>query len=134
MPKARSRGAFAEAYKKSMKIRGMDGPVDLYIFRPIGFAIAWLLSFTRASPNAVTLVSVLFGLAAGIAALGGSPSAFLLCALLFQLSNCFDCADGQLARLTGRHSELGRLIDGLADYAVNISVFLGVLLGLFPLG
>ena len=126
--------SFAAAYGRSMKPRGMDGPIDLYLYRPIGFAIAWLLSFTKASPNQVTALSIALGLGAGLAAALGGPPAFLACAILFQLSNCLDCADGQLARLTGRHSELGRVIDGLADLAVNLAVFLGVLAGLLRSG
>jgi phosphatidylglycerophosphate synthase len=125
---------FVAAYKKSMKPRGMDGPIDLFLYRPIGFSLAWLLSFSRASPNVVTLVSILLGLVAGVCALPGTGSGFIFCALFFQLSNCFDCADGQLARLTGRYTAAGRLIDGLADYSVNIFVFFGVLFGLLNAG
>jgi phosphatidylglycerophosphate synthase len=117
-----------------MKIRGMDGPIDLFLYRPTGFAIAWALSFSRISPNAVSLVSILLGVAAGACALTGTPSAFLLCACLFQASNCFDCADGQLARLTGRNTKEGRILDGMADYLVNLSVYLGCLAGLVQAG
>jgi phosphatidylglycerophosphate synthase len=117
-----------------MKPRGMDGPVDLLLYRPIGFVVAWALSFTKASPNAVTAFSALFGLAAGIIAQRGTATAFLLCGLLFQVSNCLDCADGQLARLTGRQSPEGRILDGFADYAVYIFVYSGVMLGLLNSG
>jgi hypothetical protein len=96
--------------------------------------IAWGLSFTRITPNTVTLCSVLLGVAAGACAFPGTPSAFLLCALLYQASNCFDCADGQLARLSGRHSPEGRVYDGAADYAVNLCVYLGSLAGLVHAG
>jgi len=117
-----------------MKLRGMDGPVDLCLYRPIGFAIAWCLSRTKMRPNAVTLFSLLLGVAAGAAATAGTASGFLLCAILFQASNCFDCADGQLARLTGRFSREGRILDGVSDYAVNICVYLGSLAGLVRSG
>ena len=123
-------GPMRTAYLKSMKIRGMDGPIDLYLYRPLGFLVAWPLSRTGMSPNAVTLLSALFGLAAGCAALPGTASGFLLCAILFQASNCFDCADGQLARMTGKYSRDGRLLDGFADYSVNVFVLAGVLVGL----
>jgi phosphatidylglycerophosphate synthase len=127
-------GNLAAQYARSMKLKGMDGPIDLFIYRPVGFLVAWALSFTGASPNAVTLGSVAFGLAAGLAALPGTASAFLLCALLFQLSNFLDCADGQLARLTGKYSKEGRILDGFADYAVNGFVFIGALSGLLRSG
>jgi len=125
---------FARAYARSLKLRGMDGPIDLYLYRPLGFLAAWLLSFTKASPNAVTVLSMIFGLCAGLVAIPGSPRAFLACAVFFQLANIADCADGQLARLTGRGSLLGRVIDGSADLVVNASVFLGSLAGLIRSG
>jgi len=126
--------AFLKTYGRSMKPEGMDGPIDLLIYRPIGFAIAWCLSFTRVSPNAVTLVSALLGIAAGVCAMPGTASAFLICALLYQAYNCFDCADGQLARLTGRYSKEGRIFDGAADYTVNVCLCLGSLVGLVRSG
>ena len=132
--RSRRENRLVGAYRRSMKPRGMDGPFDLFIYRPVGFAIAWTLSFTGVSPNTVTALSAVLGLAAGLCALGGSPAAFLLCGLLFQVSNFLDCADGQLARLTGRQSPEGRIIDGFADYLVYAFVYLGVLLGLVHSG
>ena len=132
--KATNRESFSTAYGRSMKLRGMDGPVDLFIYRPIGFLIAWLMSFTRITPNAVTLVSMGLGIGAGIAALSGSVQGFLLCAFLYQAANCLDCADGQLARLTGTGSPEGRIIDGIGDIVVNVSIFLCAILGLRPGG
>ena len=128
------RSQFLERFESSMKMKGMDGPIDLGLYRPIGFLIAWALSFTRIHPNAVTVASALLGFAAGICALPGTPEAFLLCALFYQVSNCFDCADGQLARMTGRYTPSGRVLDGVADYAVNVCVFAGTLAGLVRVG
>jgi hypothetical protein len=129
-----TRGPFAASFEKSLKTRGMDGPIDLFIYRPIGFVIARGLLPTGISPNAVTLFGVALGLAAGICALPGTPYGFLLCAILFQASNCFDCADGQLARMTGRYSREGRLLDGIADYAVNVFIYAGSLIGFLNAG
>jgi phosphatidylglycerophosphate synthase len=43
----------------------------------------------------------------------------------------FDCADGQLARLTGRGTKFGRIIDTFADLATHGSIFTGVAIGLY---
>jgi CDP-diacylglycerol--serine O-phosphatidyltransferase len=37
-----------------------------------------------------------------------------------------DGADGQLARLTGTQSEVGKVLDGICDYVTFISVYLGL--------
>jgi hypothetical protein len=46
--------------------------------------------------------------------------------ILLELMIIFDCADGQLARMTGKSSSFGKTLDGLADFATHISVFYGV--------
>ena len=47
-------------------------------------------------------------------------------ALLYALANILDCADGQLARLQGSGTLLGRVIDGVADYFSTTAIFLGI--------
>ena len=47
----------------------------------------------------------------------------LLGMALYVLSNAFDNADGQLARMTNRGSRDGRVIDGLGDLAVFVSIY-----------
>lgn len=41
-----------------------------------------------------------------------------------------DGVDGQLARLTNRQSEFGKVIDGLADNVTFVSVYFGLGLAL----
>ena len=43
--------------------------------------------------------------------------------LLHVAANVFDNADGQLARLTNQTTRMGRLIDGVADHLVWLSVY-----------
>jgi phosphatidylglycerophosphate synthase len=42
----------------------------------------------------------------------------------------FDCADGQLARMTNRSTKMGRILDTLADLTTHCFIFLGVAIGL----
>jgi hypothetical protein len=71
---------------------------------------------TRATPNQVTFVSigVFMCAAAALALLPGALGLWLGVALV-ELSYIFDCADGQLARVTGRSSSVGALLDFLMD-------------------
>ncbi len=58
-------------------------------------------------------------------------------AVCFLLANVLDECDGKVARLTGRSSRLGALLDTLADCAVHAAFFLGLGIGMhrqFPHG
>ena len=43
--------------------------------------------------------------------------------LLLCLADIFDCTDGQLARMTGKKSRLGRILDGVAGFAWFIPIY-----------
>ncbi|OLB78974.1 MAG: CDP-alcohol phosphatidyltransferase [Actinobacteria bacterium 13_2_20CM_2_71_6] len=89
-----------------------------------------------APPTALTLLNLGLGLGAsiGVAALaprmaaGGVPPvvAGLGALLLWQVAYTLDCADGQLARVTGRTSPAGARVDVLCDVALQISLVAAV--------
>ena len=68
---------------------------------------------------------------AGQAAVAIGRHAFLAAALLLQLKTVLDNADGQLARMTGRVTELGRYLDSESDLLVDAAIFaaLGIWIG-----
>ncbi len=106
-----------------------EDPVDLFFFRPIGFVLAKLLMNTSITPNSVTAISTVFGIMAGIFYSPGKATSTLIAAILLLISNLLDCTDGQLARLKGTSSKLGRILDGLSDYTTNIAIFIGIAIG-----
>jgi archaetidylinositol phosphate synthase len=90
------------------------------VFRPLaGLVVSGLLPL-RVSPVAVVLANALAGFAAAIAILGGQ---LVAAALLLQLKTVLDNADGQLARVSGKTSALGRYLDTEIDLVVNVAVF-----------
>ena len=104
------------------------GPVveewaDRRFFRPVGWRIANALLPTRISPDAVTLGSLVLGILAGH--MFWYRSAWLNAGgvLLFILSDILDSADGQLARLRGTSTRMGRILDGLADAGRFLSLY-----------
>lgn len=101
-------------YRESLK--PADSLFNLYLARPAAAVLVAALARTRATPNQVTFVSllVMLGAVAGFIAVPGWPGLWLG-VLLVELSYVFDCADGQLARLTGRTSPVGALLDFLMD-------------------
>ncbi len=105
------------------KAREVEGVLDLYFFRPIGFRLAQLFERLKMTPASVTWLAGLFGVVAGhlyyyrdlrINIVG---MAFHVCA------NALDNADGQLARLTHRESREGRIIDSIADHLGFLSIY-----------
>src|SRR5213592_5217293 len=89
--------------------------LDLRFFRPLGMRIARALLPTRVSAHEVTLWSLLIGLVAGH--LFGYQDRWtdLIGFGLFIVSDVFDSADGQLARLRGTSTRFGRALDGISD-------------------
>ena len=105
------------------KAREVEGVLDLYFFRPIGFRLAQFFERLKMTPASVTWLAGLFGVVAGhlyyyrdlrINIVG---MAFQFCA------NALDNADGQLARLTHRESQEGRIIDSIADHLGFLSIY-----------
>ncbi|HAP51272.1 MAG TPA: CDP-alcohol phosphatidyltransferase [Porphyromonadaceae bacterium] len=106
-----------EEYKSSLKSMDTEEHIDLYFYRPLGFAWAKLFAKMGVSPNAVTIASIFLGVAGGVLLYFGQPGlAWLNYVGIFLIiwANTYDSADGQLARMTKQYSRLGRILDGLS--------------------
>ena len=99
----------------SHKGRSVEEWVDLHFFRPIGIRIARALQPTGISADQVTLWSLVIGLVAGHLFAYRDHWTNLLGFGLFVVSDVFDSADGQLARLRGTSTRFGRVLDGIND-------------------
>lgn len=118
-------------FESSLKSIETENIIDLYFYRPIGFRIARMLRNTRITPNMVTYLSIFVGAATGILFyFTNNPAYTLLGVLLLISANILDCVDGQLARLTGIKSEIGRILDGLAGDIWFIVIYVGLALRL----
>ena len=110
------------------KQRGGFDFVCEFLFRPPAHLVVRALAPLRVPPPAVVLAGAATGFAAA-AAVG--RHAFLAAALLLQLKTLLDNADGQLARATGRVTDVGRYLDSESDLLVDAAVFaaLGLWIG-----
>ena len=102
------------AYKASLKSLETENYIDLYFFRPIGFVIAKLLNKTKITPNMITILSIFVGAAVGPLFYFNTLPYKLLGILCLVIANILDCVDGQLARMAGVTSKIGRILDGVA--------------------
>src|SRR5213080_1913694 len=113
------------------KAREVEGVLDLYFYRPIGFRLAEFFAHLKMTPAAVTLLAGICGIIAGHLYYYRDLRINIAGMVLHVCSNVLDNADGQLARLTRRESRKGRIIDSIADHLVFVSIYLHlVLIGL----
>src|SRR6266567_3822346 len=106
------------------KAREVEGVLDLYFYRPIGFRLAEFFAHLEIQPAAVTLLAGICGVIAGHLYYYRDLRINMVGMVLHVCSNALDNADGQLARLTRRESRKGRIVDSLADHLVFVSIYL----------
>jgi phosphatidylglycerophosphate synthase len=118
--------------------RELQDSLNHYLYHPLAWRLARALAPTPVTPNMVSVIGGLFVVAAGIvywrAAAWGLvwPWGPLLGLVLHMTWHVVDGADGDLARLTGRSSPLGELVDGICDYASHIVLYILLVVILAP--
>lgn len=95
--------------------------VDVYVIRRLGYLFALAARTLGFTPNAVSILAGVVGAVGG--ALIAAPRYQWLGVVLFVSHGAIDSADGQLARMTGRSSTIGRILDGLAGYVTHIALY-----------
>ena len=120
-----------EEFKKTLKSSDTEDWLDLHFVRPFCYYWALLFAHLDIHPNTVTILSMFIG--AGSAIFFGCASFYyngmeglmfnIIAILMLCLADIFDCTDGQLARMTGKKSKLGRILDGLAGFTWFIPIY-----------
>ncbi len=106
--------------------------LDYRVIRPLSYLWAVLFAKLDIHPNTVTIMSMIIG--AGSAYFYAQPSFYyggtyglmmnIIAVLLLLWADIFDCCDGQLARMTGKKSRLGRILDGVAGFAWFVPIYI----------
>lgn len=122
--------------------------LNQFIYSSGGVRIPWDARLARrlvgplgnswVTPNHLTTVRLLVGLAAAAAFLPGSYVWSNVGAILLAASNFLDHCDGELARISGKSSRAGHVYDLASDALVTVVVFIAIgvgvrLRGTFPL-
>lgn len=98
-----------------------------FLLHPLSNRLAPLLARAGVHPNLVSLAGLAFGASAALLYARAGPWVETLAALACMLAwHVMDGADGQVARLTGKASPTGRIVDGLADYTVFMLVYVAL--------
>jgi phosphatidylglycerophosphate synthase len=105
------------------KTHEVEGVLDLYFYRRIGYWLAQAFARLKITPAGVSLLGALCGVMAGHLYFYRNLAINVAGMALHVSANALDNADGQLARLTGAGSRKGRIIDSLADHLVFVSIY-----------
>lgn len=107
-------------FSQVLKSREVEDPVNLWVHRPLAYAFCWLIYRTPITPNQVTFLAILLGLAATVCWVIGTPMLMIWGGALLWSSAIMDGADGILARAKNMQSAFGRALDGSADMIVGL--------------
>lgn len=120
----------ASAPRRPQRPRELQDALNHYLYHPLAWRLARALAHTPLTPNMVSVIGGLCVVAAAVAYAGPQfgllawPFSALLGMALHMTWHVVDGADGDLARLTGRSSPIGEMVDGLCDYASHVVLYL----------
>jgi len=118
---------------KVFRTREIEDPSNRYLIHPLSHALARVLARLGVHPNAVSLSSLPFGIGAAWLLFHYENKVGVVVAfLLLGIWHVIDGADGQVARMTGKSSEFGKVLDGVCDYLVYGAVYVALALALIP--
>lgn len=116
--------------QRPQRPRELQDGLNHYLYHPLAWQLARLLAPTPLTPNMVSVIGAGCVVAAAFAYAGPAlgllawPLSALLGMALHMTWHVVDGADGDLARLTGRSSPIGEMVDGLCDYCSHIVLYL----------
>ena len=120
-----------EQYSATLKSAETEDWLDLHVIRPFCYYCAVFFAKFDIHPNTVTIWSMVIGAASawffaqGSFYYGGTMGLVynLIAIALLMAADILDCTDGQLARLTGKKSRIGRILDGIAGFTWFLPIY-----------
>jgi choline kinase/phosphatidylglycerophosphate synthase len=100
-----------------------DGPISRYLNRPISSRISMAIAPLRISPNLLSIIAFLAGLAGALMVAEGRG---FIGAVLIHSASVLDGVDGEVARLSIRASPRGALFDGVLDRFADAAILAGL--------
>ena len=118
-------------FSATLKSSETEDWLDLHVIRPFCYYCALAFNKFDVHPNTVTIWSMIIGAASAFFFACGSfyysgtwgVVMNIVAIILLMIADIFDCTDGQLARMTGKKSRMGRILDGVAGFAWFIPIY-----------
>lgn len=106
------------------KPRELQGFLNRTLYHPAARRFAAFLVPTPVTPNMVSILgAAMVALAGVLYARVGTPAAVAAGFIVHLLWHVVDGADGDLARMTGRASPSGEIVDGMCDYGGHFVLY-----------
>lgn len=115
----------------SFKSKDTEEWIDVYFTRPIGLVFAIFWNKLGIHPNVITILSMLLGIAAGVMFAYSDLLHNVLGVVFLMFANFCDSTDGQMARLTGKKTLVGRVLDGFSGDVWFFSIYFAICVRLF---
>ncbi len=122
--------SFKEMLHASFKSQDTEEWLDVYFTRPIGLVFALIWKQLGVHPNTITILSIFLGVAAGWMFYYTDLWHNIAGILLLMFANFCDSTDGQLARLTGQKTLIGRMLDGFSGDVWFFAIYVAIALRL----
>lgn len=116
--------------QSTFKSQDTEEWLDIHFTRPLGLLWANFFNHFNIHPNVVTILSIILGAAAGVMFYYPDMPHTIIGILLLVWANLYDSADGQLARMTGKKTRWGRILDGFAGDVWFFTIYAAICLRL----
>lgn len=116
--------------RATLKSSDTEGNFELYVTRTPGYLWALFFRSLHIHPIVVTLLSIFIGVMVGPCFYFDDLGYNLLGIFFLIWANWYDCADGQLARMTDQRTLIGRILDGFAGDLWFFSIYFCICLRL----
>ena len=127
-----SNTSFLERVRNTMKSDDTEGRFELFFTRTPGYVWALLFKVLHIHPIIVTLISIVLGVASAFFFVRTDLQSNIIAVALLITANWLDCADGQLARMTGQKTLIGRILDGFAGDLWFQFIYVAIAIRLTP--
>ncbi|MBF1554958.1 MAG: CDP-alcohol phosphatidyltransferase family protein, partial [Prevotella pleuritidis] len=121
---------FNDLLQASFKSADTEEWLDVHFTRPIGLVFALLWNRLGVHPNVITILSIFLGVGAGVMFYYTDFVHNILGVVLLMLANFCDSTDGQMARLTGKKTLVGRILDGFSGDVWFFAIYVAICLRL----
>lgn len=122
---------FNEKLHVSVKYDDIEDWLDMHFIRPVGLRWAMTCMKHNVHPNVVTVISMFLGIVAGVMFSYPDVAHNIIGVVLMLLFTFGNSADGQLARLTGKRTFEGRVLNRLSKYVCFFVIYVAIAIRIY---